>query len=283
VFTMKKCTACCEVKDYSEYSKDKKAKDGFRSKCRSCRVRANMEWRKANPEKRRQQNERYKERCKQKTHTYTSKKIKKCPVCGEAKVWSDYYKCSSDPSGLGPACKLCTNKKVKLWESENKSRVLGYKVAWAKENRGLVRETQRRWIQNNPEKVSMYWKSYREDNRLLLNLRQRIKTYLFERGTNEATRELLGCSDDHFRAHMESQFKEGMSWDNYGKDGWHIDHIRPCASFDLTDMEQVKQCFHYTNLQPLWAFDNISKGSSYKGERYLRGARVARNEPSDTR
>ena len=56
-----------------------------------------------------------------------------------------------------------------------------------------------------------------------------------------------------------------MSWDNHGYDGWHVDHIRPCASFDLTDEEQVRKCFHYTNLQPLWAKDNLRKGSEWNG------------------
>jgi hypothetical protein len=66
---------------------------------------------------------------------------------------------------------------------------------------------------------------------------------------------------EQLRQHLEAQFTDGMSWDNYGRDGWHIDHIRPCASFDLTDPEQQRQCFHYTNLQPLWAADNIRKGA----------------------
>lgn len=52
-----------------------------------------------------------------------------------------------------------------------------------------------------------------------------------------------------------------MTWANYGKSGWHIDHIKPCASFDLSDPDQQKACFHYSNLQPLWAFDNLSKGA----------------------
>ena len=52
-----------------------------------------------------------------------------------------------------------------------------------------------------------------------------------------------------------------MSWGNYGK--WHVDHIRPCASFNLVNEEEQKKCFHYTNLQPLWAKDNLSKGSKY--------------------
>jgi hypothetical protein len=76
-----------------------------------------------------------------------------------------------------------------------------------------------------------------------------------------STEELLGCSFDVFVEHLQSQFKDGMSWDNRGRTGWHIDHIRPCASFDLSDPDQQRQCFHYTNMQPLWAADNFSKGS----------------------
>jgi hypothetical protein len=73
--------------------------------------------------------------------------------------------------------------------------------------------------------------------------------------------ELLGCSIQEAMNHIESQFKERMTWDNYGFYGWHIDHIIPCASFDLTDPEQQKKCFHYTNIQPLWGHENFSKGS----------------------
>ena len=63
------------------------------------------------------------------------------------------------------------------------------------------------------------------------------------------------------KAYLELQFTDGMTWENRGN--WHIDHIRPCASFDLTDPEQQKQCFHYTNLQPLWAADNLAKSDSW--------------------
>ena len=62
------------------------------------------------------------------------------------------------------------------------------------------------------------------------------------------------------KIYLESLFQEGMTWDNYNFYGWHIDHIIPIASFDLSDPEQQKKCFHYTNLQPLWASDNLQKG-----------------------
>jgi hypothetical protein len=73
--------------------------------------------------------------------------------------------------------------------------------------------------------------------------------------------ELLGCSLEQARKHIEHQFKEGMNWGNCGFRGWHIDHIIPCSAFDLTKIEEQKKCFHYTNLQPLWAKDNLRKSN----------------------
>ena len=69
---------------------------------------------------------------------------------------------------------------------------------------------------------------------------------------------LTGCTIPYLRGYLEGKFKEGMTWENYGS--WHVDHIKPCASFDLTKKEEQEKCFHYTNLQPLWALENIKKG-----------------------
>ena len=77
------------------------------------------------------------------------------------------------------------------------------------------------------------------------------------------TMELLGCSTAEFKAHIQSLFQPGMTWENMGS--WHIDHIRPVCSFDLTDSEQQRCCFHYSNLQPLWAADNLKKWKKYEG------------------
>jgi len=67
-------------------------------------------------------------------------------------------------------------------------------------------------------------------------------------------------------AHIEKQFKPGMNWENYSLYGWHIDHIRPCASFDLTKEEEIQKCFHYSNLQPLWAEENLKKAATWSDE-----------------
>ena len=74
---------------------------------------------------------------------------------------------------------------------------------------------------------------------------------------------LLGCSVDDFKKYIEVQFQPGMSWATHGLKTWHLDHIRPCASFDLTDPEQQRKCFHFTNLRPLWASENLSKGAKF--------------------
>ena len=98
--------------------------------------------------------------------------------------------------------------------------------------------------------------------RIVVNMRTRIGIALRQYKDLKktfSTLELLGCSIDEFVKFIEAKFTEGMTWDNYGE--WHIDHIKPCVSFVLTDMEQQKLCFHYTNLQPLWQHDNLSKGS----------------------
>jgi hypothetical protein len=76
------------------------------------------------------------------------------------------------------------------------------------------------------------------------------------------TIELAGCSLEDLMKHLESKFTEGMTWENYGR--WHIDHIRPCASFSLEDPEEQKKCFHWTNLQPLWAIDNLRKSDKWQ-------------------
>jgi len=72
--------------------------------------------------------------------------------------------------------------------------------------------------------------------------------------------ELLGCNIEFVKKYLESKFDKEMSWDNYGK--WHIDHIKPVASFDLTKLDEQKKCFHYTNIQPLWAKENREKSDS---------------------
>jgi hypothetical protein len=99
------------------------------------------------------------------------------------------------------------------------------------------------------------------DFRLKEFLRSRMHAALKAKRITKTERsiELLGCTIDEFRAHIEKQWLPGMTWENHTYKGWHIDHIKPVNTFDFTDLEQQKQCFHYTNLRPLWGKDNNAR------------------------
>jgi hypothetical protein len=80
------------------------------------------------------------------------------------------------------------------------------------------------------------------------------------------TMDLTGCTVMQLLNHLESQFLPGMTWDNYGRKGWHIDHIIPCAAFDLSREDHQRKCFHYANLRPAWSHHNEGRGSRIEGE-----------------
>jgi hypothetical protein len=116
------------------------------------------------------------------------------------------------------------------------------------------------YYQNNKEKIYKQIKQKFKINphaRIVHNLRVRIRNVLKLKLKKETTVNLIGCSTNKLKQHLEKQFKRGMSWNNYGK--WHIDHIKPCFKFNLTKLSEQKKCFNYKNLQPLWAKDNYSK------------------------
>jgi len=95
-------------------------------------------------------------------------------------------------------------------------------------------------------------------------LRKRIRTMVTRGDKSASTLALLGCTREQFMAHLESQFKKGMTWKNIGvgRGKWNIDHIIPCASFDMEKPEHQRRCFHYTNMQPMWAIANIRKSDT---------------------
>ena len=99
-------------------------------------------------------------------------------------------------------------------------------------------------------------------NKLRTRINDALKYNRVKKSLN--TRDYIGCSIEFLKEYLEKQFTEGMSWDNYGLYGWHVDHIIPCASFDLTKIEEQRKCFHYTNLQPLWAKENLRKSKKIK-------------------
>jgi hypothetical protein len=95
--------------------------------------------------------------------------------------------------------------------------------------------------------------------KLLTNIRTRVNRAIATGFKTGSTVEMLGCSIPELKRHLESKFTEGMNWDNYGRFGWHIDHIIPCSAFNISDKKEQFKCFHFSNLQPLWAEDNLKK------------------------
>jgi hypothetical protein len=83
----------------------------------------------------------------------------------------------------------------------------------------------------------------------------------YDNRKKQHTLEYLGCTLEHFRDNFGAKFTPNMNWENQGK--WHLDHIKPCASFDLSKEEEIHQCFHYTNMQPLWGPENLSKSDTF--------------------
>ena len=149
------------------------------------------------------------------------------------------------------------NKSAKKWQDKNREKVRAYARYhyYKTKDDPHVRERKKLWQRSK--------RSNDMNFRIACNLRNRVRHALHGKAKTDATLSMLGCTIEELREHLESQFQDGMSWDNYGCRGWHIDHIKPCASFDLILDEEQKQCFHFTNLQPLWAKDNLTKSNKY--------------------
>lgn len=192
-------------------------------------------WRKANPDKvviqRRRWMKENKEKMKEYQRLYQRKWRKRNVLKAREAVKKSYYK----------------NHEKRL-----KDRRDYYKLNKTKENKYRVKLAMSKYY-SNPET----W--------IIMNLRSRLLRAL-NQGTKKLrkyghTYKLLGADIDIIKKHIEDQFIKGMTWENRGK--WHIDHIKPIASFDLNNIKEQYKAFHYSNLQPLWAIDNLKKGKKY--------------------
>ena len=155
----------------------------------------------------------------------------------------------------------------KRWRLKNPDK---FKAIWqrsAKNNREKRNSYNRLWRAKNADHSKDYhrtWKAVRNlestQYRTLSRLRARVHKKLKTRKMDK-TLDLCGATIETILNHLESQFRDGMTWENQSSSGWHIDHILPCSAFDLTNPEDQKECFHYTNLQPLWWWENLAKSN----------------------
>lgn len=144
------------------------------------------------------------------------------------------------------------------------------------------------WYQQNKERLKIIRKKYRNRPEIKEHIKLRNKIYTKNKFLNNPTlksiknlkirinkaiknnpksmksSKLFGCTTSQLIKYIESKFKPGMSWDNYGYNGWHVDHIKPCAKFDLSKKSEQRKCFNYKNLQPLWKHENMSKSDIYE-------------------
>jgi hypothetical protein len=163
--------------------------------------------------------------------------------------------------------KLCPNKLIE-WEYKRDARILNnLDKAWNKHPAVLCWEAHWKDKAKSCARAMLRYKRYRHlpEFKIVKNLRHRIWFFTFRNNIRKSatTMQLVGCSPEELRAHLEYQFKDGMGWHNYGSlrlNGWEIDHIKPCTAFDLTDEQAQRECFHYSNLQPMWKDENIRKG-----------------------
>lgn len=234
---------------------------------------------------------------------------KKCRCCDKTKVSQEFFKDAILKGGLSAYCKECTKtnnkksyhkhkkkravsgkeyreknkdkifKRQQIYYKKNKERIQAYKKEYQQKNSEIIAEKQKLWGQIHRKQINQYSRDRRKNDlhyRILNNMRGRLYYALKAQGSRKAlhTMDLVGCSIDELKLYIQKQFATGMTWDNYGLGNikWSIDHIIPCAYFDLTNLEEQKKCFHYTNLCPLWNKDNSKKNSLYNGQ-YIRKER----------
>lgn len=197
---------------------------------------------------------------------------KKCDQCCELLPLCNFKKCGGKHSfdGYLHICKRCYNKRhavtISAYNSRDyvvaKTRLAG--IVYCKNNREKLNKRRRDWWSKN---------KHRLDLRINGTMSARVNRVLNGKKCGFHWEDIVGYTVYDLKIHIESLFEEWMSWDNWGKydagnDTWHIDHIRPIASFNITsiDCEDFKECWNLKNLRPLLALDNFSKGSKYTGE-----------------
>jgi hypothetical protein len=192
--------------------------------------------------------------------------MKFCSLCCQPVSILLFVKRKRSKDGLDSWCKACSRVKAKEWNKENRQRRRSINKAYATKNRYKVLQDMRDWYRNNATRTKENIKRRtkereKTDTNFLLTRRLRSRLGSALKGnykTGSAVRD-LGCSIEFLRQHLESQWQEGMSWDNYGRDGWEIDHIVPLGISDLSDPNVFKTVCHYTNLRPLWKAQNLSR------------------------
>lgn len=167
-------------------------------------------------------------------------------------------------------CKACQSEYRRASYLKNKDKEKINNATWALNNKDKIIEKNVRFAEQNPSWRSQYQQEYNSRRgrvdvnfKMVCLLRSRLNKAVKGRYKSGSAVSDLGCSVDELKLYLESKFLSGMTWDNWGKDGWHIDHVKPLVLFNLSDPDELKKACNYKNLQPLWAKDNLRKGAKY--------------------
>lgn len=256
--TEKLCRKCNKIKLAYDFGKRKNSKDGLKSWCKECESKAAIERKIKNPKRAKEIKAKYRQKNRKKITEYNKKWRDNNEQ--HIKVYNKKYKQRLDVKEKN---KLCMEKirrkqgipiRTKMPDEERKKKDIERAKKYYLNNKDRIRKYKRRWIKNKIDTDIGF--------KIKCRLSKRIWDALKGNCKSTSTKKLIGCDIDILINHLEQKFQIGMSWENYGD--WHVDHIIPCASFDLTKKEQQEECFNYMNLQPLWAFDNLSKGTKIK-------------------
>lgn len=227
---MKICKKCKEEKELSEFGKDKTSKDGLSAKCSVCYKQYYLETR----EKRLEVSKIYNQNNKEKKSEYVKK----------------FY--------------LENKEYFQKWNEENKEKQKEYFKKRRKNNPEYYKEYQKK----NKDRIRNY-DNHRRKNNLQVKLAKNLRSHLHrlvtktKKNKSGSALKLLGCSLDDFKIYLEKQFLPEMTRDNYGKI-WEIDHIKSCFTFNLVLKEEQQQCFHYTNMRPLFKTTAIAESFGYQ-------------------
>lgn len=192
--------------------------------------------------------------------------MKTCIKCNHPKPEVEFPRSKINKDGLYSYCKVCVNAMHKkdyqshheAWKSTRKHYYNTHRDHLLKKQVERLQNPTTRKMRNETSAKRDRWRRKHDSlYRIKRTIRTRVWNALKGIYKCKHTEELLGCSFSELKQKLESKFSNGMSWDNYGK--WHVDHIIPCNAFNLIKESEQKKCFHHTNLQPLWAVDNLRK------------------------
>jgi hypothetical protein len=294
----KRCSGCKEVKSLDKFDRDKSTKDGFRGRCKKCRDKCRRENKKKEPkEKIPEGYKRCYSFCGLIKHLDEFGKNKgrpdgyqnECKICrcekqieyaknhkNEKRIYDKERRRKAREEETDED-KEKRKAKQRIYYDENREIILQNDRKYRQKNKGKITEEDRQrkneynkqYSANHKKEIRAQRKKRWKENpqlKIASNLRRRLREVLKgKRKVGSAIKD-IGCSKEELIQYFESQFyshpqtNEMMSWENYGKYGWHIDHIIPLSSFDLEDREEFLKVCRYTNLQPLWAEENLRKG-----------------------